>query len=433
MISAALQRRVWIGPTHAPIYPNLYIILVGEPGVGKGIVIKPIAEILKYHKMPDPSMVKQINNAFTAADKAVMEEVMQDDYKLAQEVEVGLGQQATKDKDKRIFEKPLLIPVAADATTYEALVKALSKSIKRCNYKKWDEKLQRDVMAIYTHSSLCFCLEEISSLFRKKTEDVVHLLIQAYDCGDYVYDTKTQGKDRIKSCCLNFFGGTTPGFMQSTFNDQLLTEGYASRTLFIFEAKNRKTKLWMDDLTTEQHQAYLDLVAHVEKLTRLFGRVKISKEDMDWLEDWWKQSQVKRPNTNMRLNPYYARKQLHTIKLATAVHFAESTEMEIKRESFVKAMELLAEAEQKMHYALGLDNANPLSIPARKVLKFIETNGRQTRKNLLVEFWDALPGRDQDLDAIIDYLGATGKIKPTDEKINGSEIIYWDVMRESTI
>ena len=264
LISAALQRRVWLGPDHSRLYSNMYVILVADPGIGKGLVVKQIAELVKHHKLPDPnngSLNKHLlEKAPTEVDRAAIEEVAKADYTAAQELEGGStdkdGNKITRNK---IYEKPLLFPVAADATTYEALVRSMSKAIRRINYKEFDEKVGKEIMKIYTHSSLCFCLEEISSLFRKRTEDLVHFLIQAYDCGDYTYDTKTQGKDRVRKCCLNFFGGTTPGFMQTTFDDQLLTEGFASRCFFIFAAKNRKTTLWIPELTQAQKSAYSDL------------------------------------------------------------------------------------------------------------------------------------------------------------------------------
>lgn len=423
LIAAALQRRVWIGPDHMRLYPNLYVILVGEPGMGKGIVIKPVTEILKFHKLKDPRNNRQVSQE--DIEKVRAEIIAEEEYKSAQIFEGGTD---NKGKPKQIYDKPLLFPVAADATTYEALVKALSQAIRRINYSRYDEKLGRNIMDIYSHSSLCFALEEISSLFRKRTEDLVHLLIQAYDCGDYTYETKTQGKDRVKRCCLNFFGGTTPGFMQSTFDDQLLTEGFSSRTFFIFANKNRKDMFWIPDLRPDQKEAYADIVTHVEKLSTLYGRLEVKQEDWEWLEAWWKIAKDKRANSSLKLNPYYSRKKAHVLKLATAIHFAESTEMVIERKSFQAAIDLLGAEELNMHFALSLDNSNPLANVTRKVLKYLWGNGMRTRKELAAEFWDSLPRRMDDLDEIISHLSSTGKILERREEhpITKAPTVYYE-------
>src|SRR6266404_1639703 len=195
LISAALQRRVWIGPSHSPLFANQFTILVGEPGVGKGLVIKQVANILQHHKIKNPREINVVKDEIV--DKEFAKAVAESEYDKA------YGQlNTTKQKEKGEIEKPLLFPVAADATTFEALVHSLANSIRRINYEHFDEKSQRKIMSPYAHSSLCFCLEEMSSLFRKKAEAVVNLCIKAYDCGDYIYDTKTSGKDRVKNCCL---------------------------------------------------------------------------------------------------------------------------------------------------------------------------------------------------------------------------------------
>lgn len=421
LISACLQRRIWIGPTHSPLYPNLYIILVGEPGIGKGLVIKQISNILQFHKLRNPREDSNLGNG--SADKELVKAIAEADYDEALQKIRG---ESKSNKAKEI-EKPLLYPVAAEASTYEALVNSLANSIRRINYKHFDEKQQKEVTLPYAHSSMCFCLEEISSLFRKKTEDLVNFLIQTYDCGDYTYETKTKGKDRIKRCCLSFFGGTTPGFMQSTFDDRLLTEGFASRTFFLYAASNRKTAVRIPDLSNEQVAAYYHILSHVEKLSLLHGRVQVSEKIWEFLEDWWKNASQKRVNTNPRLNPYYSRKPVHVQKLAVAIHFAESTDMEIGMWAFERAITMLDYAEKYMHMALGLDNNNPLAKPMAKIQKFLQQLGPKTRKQLAAEFWTALPKGLEDLDNILQHLcdhDIIEQFEKMNEKTKQTEVYY---------
>lgn len=438
LISASLQRRVWSGPEHMPLYPNMFGILTGEPGVGKGIVIKQVAKFLKHHIWTPPQQQKPLINPVTPLSNIQKAELIMQETVSKAEYDSAIKEEESIAKNKGIglTEKPLSLPVAADATTYEALVNAMAKSLRRKNYKEWLEIEKREKLGIYLHSSLCFCLEEISSLFRHKMEDLVNFLLVAYDCGDYNYETIRRGKDRIRSCCLNFFGGTTPGFMRSVFNDQLLSEGFSSRTFFIFAIKNRKTQMQIPPLTPEQMVCRDDLLAHIGKLIDLYGHVSYTKEAWEFLEEWWKKAQEERPNTNIKLNPYYARKNLHVQKLAMALHFGESTEMVMDTPVFLRALKILAEEEKKMHYCLGLDNRNPLAEVLYKIEQYIVRGGKYTFKELLTEFWSSFPHDPQKACLeVLEHLEFTNKIirETGEHPVTKESVVYYKALQQSAI
>jgi adenylate kinase family enzyme len=406
LISAVLQRRVWCPPDHARIYPNMFIILVGPPATGKGVVIKPVTEILRHYKLENPALAKTPDGVeLTPEQREVRAAIMEANYSLATS---GSRNAAGQVKEK---DEPLLIPIAADATTYEALIRSLAEAVRRKDYSVYDEKLQKNITKIYTHSSLCFCLEEISSLFKKNREDVVKLLLNAYDCGDYSYDTKTQGKDSVKKCCLNFFGGTTPGFIQSVFDENILDDGFSSRTHFIMETSNRKRNFFIPELREEQKGYKQEIIDHVGKVAHLYGPVTVSQEDREWLQEWIQREHIGRSNTSSKLEGYYGRINLHLMKLAMCIHFGESLDMTIPRSAFEKAMEVSREIEKKMHYALEFNGSNPLFKAAKKAVSFLRNNGARTKNEMLVELAPDLPNLNGAIDEVIEYLIQTAQVE----------------------
>lgn len=414
LIASCLQRRVWTGPKHMPLYPNMYIILVGRAGLGKGIVIKRVAELLKHHRLPDPSLSKQqASKAITEADKLLMEEVKRQDYMRAKDT--GDAPEKGKDAALRSFDKPALFPTAPDDTTYESLVQVTAKALRRINFKSVNPETGQDFMGIYTHSSLSFTLEELSSLMKKHTENVVRYLLVTYDCGDYERDTKHQGKDRVKKCCVNLLAGTTPEYMQYIFDSNLIDEGLASRTHFIYAPQNRKRTLFIPELTPEQELYKKDLLEHIRCLSELYGQVRVDNETWDKLDKWWKGIETKRPNTSPKLNGYYERCNMHVPKLAMARHFSDSLELYIPWSTFEEAIEISAKEEQRMHFALGLDASNPLAKPAKMIYQFIAVNGARTKRELLGEFWEQMPLGEKSLDDILEHLMAMGRIIRQDE------------------
>jgi hypothetical protein len=246
MIAAALQRRVYLGTLRKPLFPNLYILLVAEPGVGKGRVITEIESALRYHKKP-----KNTDAALMNGDN--------EKYKRADYI--------------KKLEAPLLIPVGPSSVTYEKLLDILGSG---CRSEWYTEGTLTNV---YMHSSLCVCLEEFSSLVRKKSEDLMNFFLPAYDCGDYRYDTISRGEAIIKNCCLNLIAGTTPGFIRNVFNSSLLTEGFSSRAIFVYEPKARFRKFSPPTFSPEQIEAHNKILEHLKKLGSLpFGQVKVSPE-----------------------------------------------------------------------------------------------------------------------------------------------------------
>lgn len=430
LISAALQRRVWIPPSDKPIYPNQFMNFVSPPGVGKGLVTTEVMRFLSHHRMENPTdratiVTGDSHGNVKTVDRAVMEAEANINFMQAR------GEQRTGRAANGTIEKPLLIPIAADASSYEALVLAISKAWRMKRFVRFDPKLQRNVNDIYSHSSICFCLEEITSLFRKKAEDVVTFLQQTWDCGDYVKDTKTQGTDRIQKSCVSILGGTNPEAMSKIFRDGLLNMGYASRCIFIYESRDRKTSMFFPELNDVQKQYYEDLLVHIKKLTDLHGQVTLSQETIDWLEEWWRECQNKRPNIHEKLQHYYARKKVHVAKMALAVHFGESTEMTIGIPEFQRAIHLLENgAEKRMHHALMTTSENPYYKLGTRILAYIKESGPKSRKELLAKFWPDLPTQSPKdaLDNTIEHYVITGKIVPVRDKKLGIEL--FDIVRE---
>lgn len=420
-VAASLQRRVWCPPSHDPLYPNMFVIYVGEPGIGKGAVIRAQTSILSHFTLGD---IKPNTDNLSDKEKYGAEKLHEQQLKKAQDEADSTNHQNGE------ISKALLFPDAPDATTYEALVQSMSRSIRYIQYKAHDEKQQKDVMKVYGHSSMHFSLEELASIMRKNTESLTNFLIQTYDCGEnYRYKTKTGGEDRIFRVCLNFSAGTTPDFMQNTFDEKLTNQGFSSRTFFIFALKNRKSVFFRPELTPEQKQHKKEILDHVAKLACLHGQVDIDLKTRIFLQEWickHLEDATSRSSQSPKLKAYYPRKNIHVMKVAMALHFGESTDMHIPLSTFERAIELLHEEEKSMSLALMVGNANPLAKPAHRITDYLSVNGKRTFKELLAEFWGEI--RKPELEEIISFLQQTDRVchmQETDEVTKLTETYYY--------
>jgi hypothetical protein len=424
VISAALQRRVSFGGDpksgHRPVYPNAYIILVGKAGVGKGIVINPAIDLLKFHKRKDFTTLHQKS---TDSEKTLIASIDKTDLDDAE---------ATTQKLRHGGEKidPPLFPYAPDATTYEKLVEDMSNAFRRINFTTTDSQGQPK-MDIYGHCSLFFGLPELASLFRKRTDDTVNYLLGLYDCPlDYEYKTKTKGQDRVRRGCLNLLAGTTPEFMTSVFDQQLIDQGFSSRTFFIYAAKNRKPSKLPEPITPEQQLYRNDLLNHIKELAKLYGEVKAAPGVRDRVNKWWENEQETYLHDNTispKLTPYIARKLIHVTKVAMQEHFSESLDMEIQWDSFERAIDILGKEEKNMHVALTFDGENPLGKVSDKVIEYLKYRKNVKKVDLVAEFWKNLPQGVKSMDEVLDYLIGQGQVEMvsvTNELTNKEQIEY---------
>ena len=169
LISAALQRRVWLYPDSMSIYPNIFTLLVGPPAAGKSRVISQVTDIIKSEKLME------------------------------------------FDNEKN--DMVPMYPYGADTTTQESLLRYMRDDCMR-KFTVPDTRLGGSALKNKSHHSICFMIEELGVLFRKNSEDMVNMLNQFYDSRSYHYKSKHQGSDDITNICVTMLGGTTPSFIR---------------------------------------------------------------------------------------------------------------------------------------------------------------------------------------------------------------------------
>lgn len=406
MISAALQRRVWFGSYEMPLFLNIYAILVGDPGIGKGLVIRPVNDILKSFKFKvrGADEVAKIEESLTLLDEAATNHP---DTGISLNLKSMLKNAPPSDEIKS--SAPLFhLPCTADSTTFESLVREQATAYRRMSIGKKDKFAPNGV---YTHSSMYMLLEEMGSFFKKNHENLIRYLMQAFDCNDYHHKTKTQGEDYVKKCCLSILAGCTPTFMAESFNAKVIDEGFSSRALYVFANAPRFDRFEVAGRSPEQIQAFEDVRVHVGKLIKLYGNVKYSPAAYEFMKHYVEHIiPTTRGNVDPKLIPYYARKRVHLQKMTGLFHFADNIDMEVSLESCQKAVAYLDILEKSMFYALQLRGKTPLNKNAKEILDYISKQSTPpTLNQLWKRFSDSL--LEPELKEAIRFLLATNQLK----------------------
>ena len=374
LITACLQRRVWYYSGDMALYPNLYVVLVGPPAVGKGVALGFANMLLRFHRDPKKLPIKTNHGA----------------------------------------EQPPLFTAGSDSTTFESLVEDMSKNM------TWFVPATGDK---YGHSSYAFVLEELDSLFRRNSENVIKFLKNAYDCKQFDYTTKHNGEFRLRKPCMSLFAATQESFLRDAYKDKLFGQGFMSRTIFVFENVPRSFDFHISEFTDDQLQAKSDLLIWIKGLASLYGEVSYDVDTYSYLENWYK-SEVK-PRIlqcrNERLQEYFGRKKVAMQKLALGMHFAEHTSMTIPLSTFERAIALLNSIEPAMAKSINFAGRNEVHHYLVQVLTFITEAHSVTVSELLRKF-----GADVSMEELTDILKelviAYGvKIKPG---TNGEQVRY---------
>jgi len=340
LINTCLQRRVWYDEPPYQMFVNPFVLLIGPPATGKGLVIGTISHFLKYHRRESGQVIR-----------------------------TNVGD-----------EKPLLFPTGADCITFEQLLAKMASNATR--FTTPDKKP-------YSHTSLWFALEELASMFKHKTEDVIKFLQNAYDGKDYDYEIKHQEKkDRIRNICLSFIAGTQYDFLIKAQKIDLFGQGLASRFIWLFESQPRFIKFHIaEKFTDKQRRAEQELLTWLKQLSTVYGRITYSEETAQYLQDWYEFKHMpKQSKASPRMAEYLSRIKAHVRKVAVAMHFSENLTLTIPLETFQRAIKSLEKLEHNIEAGFSLIGRNPLHAMSRKIYSYIKDRKEVLESELVLTF-----------------------------------------------
>jgi hypothetical protein len=194
IIAGALEQKVWIRTTKRLLRPNLYVLLVGKPGVGKS---SAIFSTNMLRKLPEVHM------APTSVSKASLADAMGDAV-------------------RTIVRPGDLKPITAFNSLYvsaEELGNFLSV-------------YENDFMSALNSMYDC-------ALYRERKRSLKTELV-------------------IENPQLNILAGTTPGWLASNFPQYAWQEGFASRLMLVYSEESKMIDPWAEDETDLVLEAALE-------------------------------------------------------------------------------------------------------------------------------------------------------------------------------
>lgn len=335
-IAAVLKRKCSLEWGMLTFYPNLYVVLVGPSGCRKGTAMGPGYQLL-----------------------------------------VDLN-----------------VPMAAEATTRESLIRELNK----CSDTHTDPITGR----LLLHSSLTIFSQELTVFLGYNNTQLMSDLTDWYDCRQrWKYSTKdAKLSDDIINVWVNLFGATTPSMIQTAMPPDAVGLGLTSRIIFVYEKK--KGKSCPAPFLSDEAKALRPVLQHdLEMISMMSGKFLFHPDFMDLYVDWYVRQENNPPFHDERLAGYIERRPNHLLKLCMVMSASRSQEMQLLPRDFQRALGLLELTERKMPQVFGGVGRSPLAAISNRIWAAIQEEKTISYAELLNRF-----GHDVDEQGVAKILGA---------------------------
>lgn len=282
-IAAVVQRKIKNKWIYSDVYPNLYITLVGPPG--------------KVHK----SSVLNFSRAML--------------YELEAKFDTRIA-------------------VTSESISREAMIDQMQTG---------SFKLEDDTPI----SATTIISGELMTFFASSAEKMVEFLTDIYDSPNvFKHTTRGSGTAILRNAYVNFIAATTPSWIASYFDIAFIDQGFASRTLFVYETKPRFLNP-EPNITPEMWEMKDKLLEDLNHIASLSGEFVPTEAAREWFKDWYLNTW---PNEKLdyRLSSYHSRKPLMMRKLAMLLSLAECDDLEITVDYYLMAEGLLKSIEPSM-------------------------------------------------------------------------------------
>ena len=369
-ISACLGRRVWLPFGHMRIWPNQFVVLVGNPATRKNtsmnIMKRMLAESTSVRFAPKDTG-GQRQGIITALEKAASDEVS---------IEAQLN-----DMEKMSLE---------------------GLSVEEIGALEIENKIDpRDKHV------LCVCTGEFSQFLGQRNATMLDFLIEMWD-GEDIYDYKTSSAGRSKSVVLtdpmlSILGCTTPSSLVEALPQQAGSKGFLSRVILVYGIGKYKKIPRPKDPDQKLKER---VKARFAELNYEFsGKMEETADARKFTEDMYDKPPV---ITDARFIFYNERRYTHFLKLGMLLAAGRGSHT-ICLDDYEEAYNILQATEELMPDALGEFGMSPIAAAKQTILEFLRAAQEPVTSGVLY----AVMHRDvkmQDLTQCLNDLLAAGQI-----------------------
>ncbi len=320
-VAATCGRHTWLETGLGKIYPNIYTLLVGPPGVRKSTAInctkKLFTEVSGIRLAPKDTSGKH------------------------QGLISAMTRKHAKKKER---ERPLT------PEEIEAVIDNMHKT--------------KSITQILDEHVLYVCASEFGSFMGQGNLELTRFLAEMWDGEDYPYSLRNS-ELVLTDPLLTILGGTTVTDLSSILPSEAMGQGFMSRCILVYQGKKAKSVppskvCLVEGLAQDMRQLFVN--AEIRR-----GKIYMSHE-ADILSDhiYLQKHSIE----DARFFHYLERRHSHLMKVATTLAIMRNAEM-IDAKDIEQAHDLLKFTEFFMPEALGEYGLSPVSVSRQKLIDFL--------------------------------------------------------------
>ena len=322
VIGSVLKKRVWLNRGPYKIYPNQYIVLVSPPGIGKGAAIHPA---IGFAKKIQPPLANFMSDRITAP---------------------------------KIIEK-----LANGFTTVT---------------------VSNGIPMQGNEASCCLQATELAT-FLGSSDWMMTFLCDAWDRGEYEYDTKNKGTFNITGMCVSLLGACVPEFIQTINRDRAnaINGGFTARTIFVFAREKSKSIVWPYGF---EHPQFLKLKADLEydltQITKMVGEFTFDPIARVKFERFY--GNIKSHDDDTEVVAHFkSRQPTHVMKVAMCMSAAVRDDLVIDDYSISSAISLVEQIKDSLDLTFRGVGDSPLAEATARIQSYMERKGMASRNEIL--------------------------------------------------
>lgn len=366
-IASALRKKVWLDVGRLKVFPNLYIVLVAEPGIARK------SQAISYAN----DLVYNIPEIKTSADSVTPQALIQDL------------------EDSTCYDH-----IPGIGTIRHASLSVISKEF-----------------------------ESFLGSAGNSTKMLV-TLTDLFDAGEnpWKHRTKGSGNSTIASVFLNILGATTPKSLETSLSSLAIGGGLTSRIIFVYSGLKHK-KIAIPELTPRLKSLKQDLIYDLNCIAKISGNFEFEEEALKYWVDWYEnydETDSKRIQPRKEFDGWYSRKPLMLQKVALCIAASTGNSNKITMKHIEDSLTLFPKVEEGMgHIFTEEGNTVKASISRNtpKILSYIQRHPGIGDKQLLQYVWRDMS--EDELDEAIESLRSSGKIRIEFVDSKGKEGIFY--------
>jgi len=300
------------------------------------------------------------------------------------------------------FLTRLEIPLSAESTTREALVRAIKEA--------QTTEIDAETGIMSFHSSLTVFAPELVVFLGYNQQQLMMDLTDWFDCGRgpeglWTYRTKHQGTDDIVGIWVNMIGATTPDLLRSSLSMDAIGGGLTSRIIFVYEP-DKFQSCPIPFLNASEEVIGEDLYHDLEEIHLLKGQFKASKDFIDLWVEFYNKNDKHPPFNDPHLAPYCERRVVHVMKLSLILNACRTDNMIVTSRDLQRSIDIIEQTEINMPKTFSGMGKSQHAEVLSKVMNEIGMAGEISIRDLQRKFYHDADARVMDL--IIQTLESMG-------------------------